>query len=143
MQQIKAACVAGLAGAGLVSGASAVTLEPVTPQPSAPLTYVNVAYTKVPPAEAKRMMEAGVPVIDVREPQEFEEERIAGSINVPLSRFRFGMRLEAAPDLEKPVLIVCRSGVRAERAARVLVESGYQHIYNMYGTTQWPYGLVH
>ena len=40
------------------------------------------------------------------------------------------------------VLVICRSGVRAEKASRILVESGYKHVYNMYGTSQWPYGLV-
>lgn len=32
--------------------------------------------------------------------------------------------------------------VRVERAAKILIESGYKHIYNMYGTMQWPYELV-
>ena len=113
--------------AALSSGAAA--LEPVSPQPSQPLTYANPAYAKVTPETAKKMMAEGVVVIDVREPQEFAEGHP-------------GMRLEAAPDFNQKVLVQCRSGVRVERAAKILIESGYKHIYNMYGTMQWPYELV-
>lgn len=140
MQQIKTACAAAFTTVGLA--ASAQALEPVTPQPSAPLTFVSPAYSKIPPEKARELIAQGVPVIDVREPAEFEEGHVKGSVNVPLSRFRFGMTLEAAPDKDKPVLVLCRSGVRSEKAARVLVESGYKRVINMYGTNQWPYGLV-
>lgn len=126
--------------AALSSGAAA--LEPVSPQPSQPLTYTNPAYAKVTPETAKKMMAEGVVVIDVREPQEFAEGHVQGAVNVPLSTFHPGMRLEAAPDFNQKVLVQCRSGVRVERAAKILIESGYKHIYNMYGTMQWPYELV-
>lgn len=143
MQDIKNLCAAAAVTAGLAGAAQdAAALEPVSPQPSRPLTFSDPAYAKVTPEEARKMMAAGVVVIDVREPDEFAEERIAGSVNVPLSRFRFGMVLDAEPDKNAKVLLVCRSGVRAERAARILIESGYKHVYNMYGTLQWPYGLV-
>lgn len=126
--------------AALSSGAAA--LEPVSPQPSQPLTYTNPAYAKVTPETAKKMMAEGVVVIDVREPQEFAEGHVQGAVNVPLSTFHPGMRLEAAPDFNQKVLVQCRSGVRVERAAKILIESGYKHIYNMYGTMQWLYELV-
>lgn len=126
--------------AALSSGAAA--LEPVSPQPSQPLTYTNPAYAKVTPETAKKMMAEGVVVIDVREPQEFAEGHVQGAVNVPLSTFHPGMRLEAAPDFNQKVLVQCRSGVRVERAAKILIESGYKHIYNMYGTMQWQYELV-
>lgn len=143
MQDIKNLCAAAAVTAGMAGAAAdAAALEPVSPQPSRPLTFSDPAYAKVPPEEARKMMAAGVVVIDVREPDEFAEERIAGSVNVPLSRFRFGMELGAQPDKNAKVLVVCRSGVRAEKAARILIASGYKHVYNMYGTSQWPYGLV-
>ncbi|MDO5530924.1 rhodanese-like domain-containing protein [Sutterella sp.] len=133
-------CAAAMTVVGMTAAAQA--MEPVTPQPASPLTYSDPAYAKVVPAEAKKMLEAGVVMIDVREPDEFAEGHVPGSINVPLSSFKFGMRLSAVPNLDDKVLVICRSGVRAERASRVLVESGYRHVYNAYGTSQWPYGLV-
>ena len=52
------------------------------------------------------------------------------------------MKLEAVPNLNDKVLVQCRSGVRAERAAKMLIESGYKNVYNAYGTLQWKYGFV-
>ncbi len=121
---------------------AAQALEPVNPQPAQPLTYENPAYQKVVPAEAKKMIEAGVVVIDVREPNEFAEGHVKGAVNVPLSTLRPGQKLEAVPDFNAKVLVQCKSGVRAEKASKILVETGYKHVYNMYGTSQWPYGLV-
>lgn len=121
---------------------AAPALEPVDPQPATPLTYSNPAYQKITPEVARQMMEHGVVVIDVRSPEEYAAGHIAGSVNVPLPSLRPGTVLEAQPDFEQPVLVHCRSGVRAEQAAQILVESGYRHVYNMYGTMQWPYGLV-
>lgn len=126
----------------VVSGCAQAAREPVDPQPATPLTYQNPAYQKVTPEAAKKMMDAGVTVIDVRESNEYAQGHIAGAVNVPLSTLKQGEILQAAPDVEKPLLVHCRSGVRAEKAAKILVESGYQHVFNMYGTMQWPYGLV-
>ena len=62
--------------------------EPVDPQPAKPLTYVHPSYHKVTPDVAKKMMEEGVVLIDVREPKEFAEGHVKGAINVPLSVFK-------------------------------------------------------
>ena len=35
-----------------------------------------------------------------------------------------------------------RTGRRAEYAGEALVASGYRHVYNFLGVTQWPYELV-
>ena len=52
------------------------------------------------------------------------------------------MRLPFAPNPDTPVLIYCRTGRRAEYAGEALVASGYRHVYNFLGVTQWPYELV-
>ena len=117
--------------------------EPVSPQPATPLTYENPAYHKVVPAQAREMMRKGVVVIDVRMPVErLKEGFIKGSVNVPLPYLKPGAVLSAQPDLNQPVLVHCRSGVRAEAASKILIETGYKHVYNMYGTLQWPFGLL-
>ncbi len=127
----------------LLGGCAAqAQLEPVEPQPASPLTYTHPSYHKVTPDVALQMMKNGVPVIDVRSPDEYQQGHIAGSINVPLDTLKLGTILEAQPDITKPLLVHCRSGVRAEQASKILVESGYQQVYNMYGTLQWPYGFI-
>ena len=51
-------------------------------------------------------------------------------------------RLPFSPNPDTPVLIYCRTGRRAEYAGEALVASGYRHVYNFLGVTQWPYELV-
>lgn len=121
---------------------TAMALEPVNPQPATPLTYSNPAYHKVTPDVAKKMMEEGVKLIDVREADEFAQGHVQGAVNVPLSTMKPGMTLEAVPNKEDKVLVQCKSGVRAEKASKLLIESGYKHVYNAYGTSQWTFGLV-
>ena len=90
------------------------------------------------------MMEEGnVVILDVRNPDEIQAEgKIKGSVNVPLGELRPGVKLQAAPDLNQKILVHCRSGVRAEKASQILIETGYKDVYNFYGTMQWPYELV-
>lgn len=130
-----------LIGSMLLSG-SAFALEPVEPQPATPLTFENPAYQKVVPAQASEMIKEGVVVIDVRNPIErLTEGYIKGSVNVPLSSLKVGAKLTAAPDFNQKILVHCRTGVRAENASKILVQTGYKHVYNMYGILQWPYEL--
>lgn len=116
--------------------------EPVNPQPAQPLTFSHPAYHKVTPDVAKKMMEEGVVLIDVREPEEFAEGHVKGAVNVPLSQLKPGVKLQAVPNLEDKVLVQCKSGVRAENASKILVQTGYKNVYNAYGTSQWTFGLV-
>jgi len=64
-----------------------------------------------------------VTVLDVRTPAEFESAHIAGSYNVPLD-----LLPEHAAELRtasgRPVVLVCRSGVRARQAEQVLGAAG-------------------
>ena len=137
----KISLVSFLIGSMLLSG-SAFALEPVEPQPATPLTFENPAYQKVVPVQAREMIKEGVVVIDVRNPIErLTEGYIKGSVNVPLSSLKVGAKLTAAPDFNQKILVHCRTGVRAENASKILVQTGYKHVYNMYGILQWPYEL--
>lgn len=118
--------------------------EPVEPQPATPLTYTNPGYHKITPDVAKKMMETEkVVILDVRTPKEVKADGyIKGSVNVPLDQLKAGVKLEAAPDLNQKILVHCKSGVRAEKAAVILNQTGYKNVYNFYGTLQWPFELV-
>ena len=134
-------CLSVILGSFLLAGVSHA-LEPVEPQPATPLTFSDPAYQKVIPSVAKEMIADGVVVIDVRSPMErITEGFIPGSVNVPLPALKVGAKLTAAPDFNQKVLVHCRSGVRAENAAKILVATGYKHVYHMYGILQWPYPL--
>ena len=50
--------------------------------------------------------------------KEFAEGHVQGAVNVPLSTFHPGMRLEAAPDFNQKVLVQCRSGCASNAPLR-------------------------
>ncbi len=64
-----------------------------------------------------------VVLLDVRSPIEFETEHIADSINVPLSEL--DARCEEVPR-QGQLVVICRSGKRAERGAYTLLGKGFQ-----------------
>ena len=71
-----------------------------------------------------------VVLVDVREPEEHKEERIAGSIRVSLSDFdpRRIPRVKG-----KQLYLYCRSGNRSAKAAQKLFEAGYQEVTHLQG----------
>jgi sulfur-carrier protein adenylyltransferase/sulfurtransferase len=83
-------------------------------------------------AQLKAMLDRGdVPVIvDVREPQEYEINRIAGSLLMPLGDVPKRYH-ELDPD--KEVVLQCKSGVRSGRAAEFLRSVGFTRVRNLKG----------
>ena len=71
-------------------------------------------------------------VLDVREPDEFKGElgHVAGSLLIPLRELaaRAG---ELEPYRGRPIVAVCRSGVRSTTAAAMLYGLGYERVYNL------------
>ena len=64
--------------------------------------------------ELQADLEAEVPLIDVRERDEYELAHVPGAILVPLTQLP--ERLGAIPT-DAPVNLICRSGARSQRAA--------------------------
>ena len=63
-------------------------------------------------------------VLDVRTPSEFGEAHITGSINIPLPDLeRFRAEIEAKSG-ERPLVLICRSGRRAEMGLEKLGACG-------------------
>jgi rhodanese-related sulfurtransferase len=76
-------------------------------------------------------------ILDVRTPAEFETAHIPGSYNVPLDTLR-EHRQELITHLDDAVVLVCRSGMRAQQAERAFVEAGLPNVHVLRGgITQW------
>ncbi|CAN5195647.1 rhodanese-like domain-containing protein [soil metagenome] len=75
-------------------------------------------------------------VIDTREPHEWEAQRIAGSVIVPVpsGEAQVLARLQAL-DLPRnePVLVHCRSGARSARVMPQVQAYGFETIYHLPG----------
>lgn len=76
-------------------------------------------------AEAVRVLnrEKGV-LIDVSEPEEFAAGHVAGARNIPLAALEGHKSLPSNKAL--PLVLICKSGARAARAAASLRKLGYE-----------------
>ena len=84
-------------------------------------------------ALAGELASATPPVlIDVREPDEYEQGAIADSIHIP--RGFLESRIEAtAPDHDQRIVLSCASGARSAFGAKVLAELGYSNVASLAG----------
>lgn len=82
--------------------------------------------------ELKRKLDDGatLTLLDVREPDEYEIARIAGSLLIPLGELEARMA-----ELPRTGMLVCQchSGGRSAHAARLLQEAGFKNVYNLAG----------
>jgi rhodanese-related sulfurtransferase len=87
--------------------------------------------TRVPasvdPAGANRLMKKQAHMLDVRTPSEFAAAHIPDSVNVPLDQLA-ERREELQRGLTNPVVLICRSGVRAVHAQQWLQAAGIKDL---------------
>jgi rhodanese-related sulfurtransferase len=85
-------------------------------------------------AEAVRLINREKAVlVDVGEPAEYAAEHPAGSKNVPLGALDGSKLLPS--NKTTPVVLVCKSGARAARAATLLRKAGYEKAVSLSGGT--------
>jgi rhodanese-related sulfurtransferase len=70
-----------------------------------------------------------VQILDVREPHEWEDGHVEGSVHMPLNQL---LAQDADLDPSKPVAVVCSMGSRSEVGALMLRARGYD-AYNVEG----------
>ncbi len=91
-------------------------------------------FQTISPLQAQELISRNeVDVVDVREPNEWSTGRVPGSRLVPLGQLR------ASPQQALPrdgIIFVCAAGVRSQSAARVALENGHTHVYNLSGGTR-------
>jgi len=69
-------------------------------------------------------------LIDVRTVQEYSFEHIGGALLMPMSFFQ-AEKLPGQSD--KQIVLMCGSGIRSEKMARMAIEAGFDHIAHMEG----------
>jgi len=77
----------------------------------------------LPLADWKQLLPDSAILVDVRDPNEFEEGHISGAINLPLNDLR--ARLGELPR-DRELWLYCRVGQRGYYAARLLMQHGFQ-----------------
>lgn len=79
---------------------------------------------EIPQIDVARLaadLEEGVPLFDVREPDEYAAGHVSGAVLLPLSEL--DARLDEVPT-DSAVNLICRSGARSQTAAERLAEHG-------------------
>lgn len=84
--------------------------------------------------EARKMVEGGAQLVDVRADHEWEAGRISGAAHVPLPQLpeRLG-----EIDKDRPVVVYCRGGNRSSMATAALTDAGYEAVKLTEGIVGW------
>ncbi|WP_203247308.1 rhodanese-like domain-containing protein [Sporosarcina beigongshangi] len=69
--------------------------------------------------------------IDVRTPGEFKGNHIKGFKNIPLHQL--SQKAEQELSKEKEVIVICQSGMRSQKASKVLRKIGFTKVANVKG----------
>jgi adenylyltransferase/sulfurtransferase len=87
---------------------------------------------EITPVELKRKLDAGETpfILDVREPNEYQINRIAGSTLIPLGELP--RRYQELPR-DRPIVAQCKSGARSARAMEYLKSVGFPDVKNLRG----------
>jgi molybdopterin/thiamine biosynthesis adenylyltransferase/rhodanese-related sulfurtransferase len=88
--------------------------------------------TEVDTAGAAAEIDAGALVLDVREPDEYEQGALPGAVHIPRGHLEAQVEGRLL-DKSAPVVVYCAGGVRSAFAARTLQELGYQDVTSMAG----------
>ena len=83
---------------------------------------------RIPCSEARRLVETGAQLIDVRSPQEHAQGALPGSVNVPLQILQAGLH---QLDNHRPVIVYCATGMRSAQAACVLGACGFDTVHDL------------
>ena len=81
-------------------------------------------------------IKAGATIVDVRTPEEFEEEHYPDAVNVSVEEVE--SRIEEFGEKDKPVIVYCATGARSAYAARVLKHFGFKDVINAGGLYDMP-----
>ncbi len=92
---------------------------------------------------AMEMMASGdeYTLVDVRTQEEYDEGHIEGALLLPLDQLET-LSEEQLTDKEAAILVYCRSGNRSAQASEILVDLGYQNVYDFGGIVDWPGEIV-
>jgi rhodanese-related sulfurtransferase len=84
--------------------------------------------------EARKLVEEGAQLVDVRADHEWEAGRISGAKHLPLPELP--QRTDEI-DKDRPVVVYCRGGNRSSMAATALNEAGFEAVKLTEGIVGW------
>ena len=105
----------------------------IRPEPAAPAaTGAVVRDWEIAPVDLKKRLDAGddVFILDVREPNEYQINRIQGSVLIPLGELP---RRHAELPKDRDIVTMCKMGGRSAKAMEFLQSVGFKRVKNLRG----------
>jgi molybdopterin/thiamine biosynthesis adenylyltransferase/rhodanese-related sulfurtransferase len=97
------------------------------------LAAAKAQVREIEPAEAEQeMQDAGTVVLDVREPDEYEQGALPGTLHIPRGTLETSVE-GRIPDKSAHVVIYCAGGTRSAFAAQTMQELGYTDVASVIG----------
>ena len=96
------------------------------------LAQAKSAITEVDTADVATRIERGVIVLDVREPDEYEQGALPSALHIPRGHLEAQIETKIV-DKSAPIVVYCAGGVRSAFAAKTLAELGYTDVVSMAG----------
>jgi phage shock protein E len=102
------------------------------------LLSISVSSANLSHISQQELLEAdtsNLVIVDVRTPSEFQQGHVPNAINVPLSEIIDNPAILTSSK-GKPIVLYCRSGYRAAKAAEALHKDGHQGLRHLEGDMQ-------
>ncbi len=96
------------------------------------LSAAKSQITEVDPAAAADHIAKGALVLDVREPDEYDQGALPGAVHIPRGHLEAQVEGKLL-DKHAQVVVYCAGGVRSAFAAKTLAELGYTDVLSMAG----------
>jgi rhodanese-related sulfurtransferase len=97
------------------------------------------ALPRVDGATARKLVAEGARLVDVRAPDFYGREHIAGAINIPVAEVAARAPVDIGPP-STPVVLYCRTGAGSAKAAATLRNLGYVAVYDLGSYLNWGEG---
>jgi phage shock protein E len=85
--------------------------------------------------EARRLVEGGARLVDVRTPEEFGDGHLPGAVNIPVQEL--DRRMAELEPKNETIVLYCRSGNRSGKSARMLKAAGFADVHDLGAMSRW------
>ncbi len=91
------------------------------------------AAKNISPMQATRLQnDEEILVLDIRDEADFKRGHVINAVNMPLNQMEKRIN-EISKFKNKPVIAVCETGMRSQRASKVLKKHGFETLHNLGG----------
>tara|TARA_R110001592_G_C13184603_1_gene751448 strand:+ start:6675 stop:6974 length:300 start_codon:yes stop_codon:yes gene_type:complete len=88
------------------------------------MSFLRKIFGLGPKVDCHELITNGAVLIDVRTPAEFSAGNAKGSKNIPLDTIE--SKVKKIEELKKPIVLICRSGMRSGQATAILKRNGIE-----------------